>query len=507
MNVLLVNANRFMHPWPVIPFGLCCVAASAEAAGHRVQVLDLCFARRPERSIREAVAAFRPDVVGVSVRNIDNSAGYNTLFLLDETRAQVVEPLKAAFHGPIVIGGPSVGINGAEMLDFFDLPYAVRGDGEAAFVELLLRLEGGAPLAGLGGLVRREHGRVVEDNEPLRVPDLDALPSVNPARYLDLSPYRRYDSPLQIQTKRGCALTCTYCTYNRIEGDRYRLRDPRAVADHIETLVRETGIDHLEFTDSTFNVPLDHAKAVLRALVAKGLRLRLRTMGLNPGAVDEELADLMVEAGFRDVDLGVESGSDTTLRTLGKSFRKSDVLRAGRLLRERRIPTTWYLLVGAPGETRETLRETFDTVNEAASPWDLINVGVGLRVYNGAPVADAMREAEPGCTPDNFLHPVHVEPEALTLDEVKIITKREALGRPNYFLYDEDETTPPTVLALGTALIRLVAPRQPLWRLHVILRTAQQWIGIAAVRRVLHERRSRPAGDAAAVPPSSSKGV
>ncbi len=491
MKLLLINANRFKHPWPVIPFGLSCVAAAVEAAGHQVRVLDLCFSRHPGNDLRAAIEGFGPDVVGVSIRNIDNSAGYHTLFLLDDTREQVIAPLKAAFSGPIVIGGPSVGINGAEMLEFLDLPYAIRGDGEAAVVEFLRRQEAGEALAGLGGLVRREGGRVVEDNDPLRVADLNQLPFVNPARYLDLRPYRRFDSPLQVQTKRGCALACTYCTYNRIEGSRYRLRDPQKVADEIARLARETGIDHLEFTDSTFNVPLDHAKAVLRALIATGLRLRLRTMGLNPGAVDEELADLMKEAGFQDVDLGVEAGSDAALRSLGKNFRKADVLRAGRLLRERGIPTTWYLLVGAPGETRETLRETFDTINEAASPWDLVNVGVGLRVYNGAPVAQEMKEAQPSCTTDNFLHPVHVEPAALSLDEVKVITKREALGRPNYFLYDEDETTPPAVLALGTAVLRLVAPRQPLWRLHVLLRTIQQRLGLTAVRRALYERRLR----------------
>jgi hypothetical protein len=115
---------------------------------------------------------------------------------------------------------------------------------------------------------------------------------------------------------------------------------------------------------------------------------------------------------------------------------------------------------------------------------------VGLRVYNGAPVADAMREAEPGCTADNFLHPVHVEPQALALDEIKAITKREALRRPNYFLYDEDENTPPAVLALGTALLRLVAPRQPLWRLFICIRTVERWTGLNWLKTALFDRRA-----------------
>src|SRR5208337_3150998 len=182
MHVLMINANRFKQPWPVIPFGLCCVTASVEKAGHDVKVLDLCFSRRPAADIKKTIRDWRPQAIGVSIRNIDNSAGYNTLFLLDETRSTVIDPLKKEFDGPIVIGGPSVGINAAEMLEFLDLHYAIRGDGEAAMVEYLRRLDGKLSFRGLGGLVRREHGKIIEDNPPLLVPNLDLLPLVNPGR-------------------------------------------------------------------------------------------------------------------------------------------------------------------------------------------------------------------------------------------------------------------------------------------------------------------------------------
>lgn len=491
MRVLLVNANQFKQPWPVIPFGLCCVAASVEKAGHDVRVLDLCFSKDPVTDIRRVLQGWDAEVIGVSIRNIDNSAGYNTLFLIEETFSKIIAPLKAAFDGPIVIGGPSVGISGAEMLNYFDLHYAIRGDGEAAMVEFLRRMEGGRTLDNLQGLVLRQGGGIVEDNEPFRVEDLDALPIVNPARYIDLKPYSRFDSPLQIQTKRGCALKCSYCTYNRIEGEYFRLRSPERVADEIETLVKETGINHIEFTDSTFNIPLRHAKEVLRAVIGRKLDLRLRTMGLNPGGVDEGLADLMKEAGFRDVDLGVESASDITLSGLGKSFRRKDVIRAGKLLRERRIPVTWYLLVGAPGETPETLRETFETVNEVASPWDLINIGIGIRVYNGSPLSEAIKKMDPACADDNFFRPAHFEPEAISLGQVKFLTKSEAMRHANYFMYDEDETTPPFVLMVGASLLKLVAPRQPIWRLHILIKRVQKLLGISFLKCILWEKKAK----------------
>ena len=190
----------------MIPFGLCCVAASVEKAGHEVRVLDLCFSKKPSSDIRYTVKAWHPEIVGVSIRNIDNGTGYNTLFLLDETKSEVISPLKDVFHGPIIIGGPAVGISGAEILDFLDLRYAIRGDGETAMIEFLERTKDGRQLEGLGGLVIRENGHIVEDNTPLRVEILNTLPFVEPQHYINLKPYQRFDSPLQIQTKRGCAL-------------------------------------------------------------------------------------------------------------------------------------------------------------------------------------------------------------------------------------------------------------------------------------------------------------
>ncbi len=58
---------------PVVPNGVACVASALEAAGHEVRVADLCFARDPHAKAREAARAARPDVIGISVRNLDNS--------------------------------------------------------------------------------------------------------------------------------------------------------------------------------------------------------------------------------------------------------------------------------------------------------------------------------------------------------------------------------------------------------------------------------------------------
>lgn len=158
---------------------------------HIVRFLDLCFSSDCEKDIQKEVSDFQPDVIGISIRNIDDTGGYQVHFLLEDVKNDVVDYCKREFRGPIVIGGASVGISGREMLEYFDLEYAIQGDGEAVMPVFINRIENRLPLEGLNGLIIRRENRIVQDNEPLRVQDLDSLPFPRPLRYLDLEKYRQ----------------------------------------------------------------------------------------------------------------------------------------------------------------------------------------------------------------------------------------------------------------------------------------------------------------------------
>ena len=490
-KVLLINSNRFKHPWPIIPFGLCYIATALETDGNNVCFLDLCFSTDCEHDIQKAVRNFIPEVIGISIRNIDDTGVYNIHFLLEDVKNDVIDYCKKEFKGPIVIGGPSVGISGREMLDYFDLEYAIRGDGEAVMPEFVKRIENQQPLEGLKGLIIRRENTIIQDNDPFRVQDLDSLPFPKPVRYLDLQQYRRFGSPVHIQTKRGCAFRCSYCTYNKIEGKKYRLRNPLLIADEIENLVKETGINHIEFTDSIFNMPLPHAKEVLRELIRKKLDLRLHTMGLSPAAIDEELLDLMKSAGFNEVDIGAESASDDVLKSLAKDFNREDVIKAANFLKSKKIPVTWFIMLGAIAETRETVFETLNTIGEIASKWDLVFVATGVRVYNGAPIADALMEYNKHCTSDNFLHPVKLEPEKISLKDIHLIAKRFSFRFPNFYFYEKEHIIPGWLLITGNVLLKIFHSRQPVWRLLILLRRIGRFLGISLAKRIIFQLKIR----------------
>jgi radical SAM superfamily enzyme YgiQ (UPF0313 family) len=251
--------------------------------------------------------------------------------------------------------------------------------------------------------------------------------------------------------------------------------------------VKETGINHIEFTDSIFNIPLAHTKEVLREVIRKNLDLKLHTMGLSPAAVDEELLDLMKSAGFNEVDIGAESACDEVLESLAKDFKRSDVLNIANLLKKKKIPATWFIMLGAPAETRETVFETLKTMGRVASKWDLVFVSTGIRVYNGSPLAEEIRKHDMHCTGDNFLHPVKIEPEKISLSDIHTIAKRFSFRYPNFYFYEKEHIIPGQILSIGNILLKVFRSRQPVWRLLVILKRIEWALGIGLVKRVIYE--------------------
>src|SRR5256885_373156 len=173
-RVLLVSTNRERQPYPVVPNGLACVASALDAAGHNVRFLDLCFARDPIARAREVAGDFRPDVVGVSVRNIDNSDAIALQHYTPQARSVLHALRDAAPTAKIVAGGAAFGVAPEALFRDLGVDYAVAGDGERASVALISALSSGAPIEAMPGLVRERDGTVAF-TPPAETADMDTL--------------------------------------------------------------------------------------------------------------------------------------------------------------------------------------------------------------------------------------------------------------------------------------------------------------------------------------------
>lgn len=378
MRVLLISANREEINMRVLPMGLACVAAATKRAGHEVELLDLMEVENPEESIRQIISTFDPEAIGLSVRNIDDQKMEPARFLLDRTK-EIVSLCRRLSPVPLILGGAGFSIFPEQTLEYLEADMGIQGEGEGIFPLLLDRLNLKEDLSGLPGLYLR--GRGLQGKRTF-ITKLDSLPWQDVFSWFNASGNLK-DYWMTVQTRRGCPMACSFCSTSMIEGKTIRKRSPEAVAEDINNLMKG-GIKKFHFTDNTFNIPPDYAKALCRQL--KGLPSKPRWQCIPyAGKVDAELAKLMAEAGCIGASIGFESGSESVLRALNKHFSLQDVRSASQMLGDQGIGRMGFLLLGGPGETRETVEESLAFADSLHL--EAVKMTVGIRIYPETPLA------------------------------------------------------------------------------------------------------------------------
>jgi len=373
VKVLLISARdesgEIAAP---LPLGLACVAAATERAGHDVRLLSLAAGGEGGFPIADAVPQFRPDVIGISVRNIDDQNMQRPHFLLAPLR-ELVAACRRVSSAPIILGGAGYSIFPQSAVTYLQADMGIKGEGEMAFPALLSWIERGAQ--GLPPPGAYLHNR--PHMATAFVPSLDAFPLPAPGFWLHFPGGGGLRIP--VQSRRGCPLDCIYCSTSAIEGRPVRRRSPESVVRWLAEL-RAHGFTSFYFVDNTFNLPPSYAKELCRKLIQADLGLDWWAI-VYPQWVDEELADLIAKAGCTQVSLGFESGSEPVLKRLNKRFGCAEVKAISGMFSAAGIKRNGFLLLGGPGETRETVEESLAFAE--ALHLDGLKITVGLRIYPG----------------------------------------------------------------------------------------------------------------------------
>jgi len=470
-RVLLIAANREQFPEPAFPLGAAYVAGALEAHGIAVRLVDAGLERHPLAAVRREIAAFRPDAVGVSLRNADNAAWPHTRSyvgwygdLLEGIRAACLSVGGAGRPGgrragpAVVLGGPAFAIFPGELLRLLAADAGVTGDGEDGMLRLcrggdaddtMLSLcrggidaAAGAPPGAPGTVV---HGELA---------DLSAVGL--PARLGDVFPGVERYKTIGVQSARGCTYRCVYCTYPVVEGRRLRRRPPQAVADEIERLYRDHGRGEVFIVDSAFNADEEHMAAVCRALAARRLPVRFSCY-LQPRVSDPSLFGLLAAAGCMAVDFGTDAGSESMIAALGKAFTADDVRRASRACRGAGIDFCHSLLFGGPGETRATVEETIRLMDEVA-PTAVVAMA-GMRIYPGTGLEQAALAAGQIGPDDGLLEPRFYAPDG-DLRWLFTQVREAARTRRAWFLPGSRDWSS----LWGPRVLRALSDGGPLWR-------------------------------------------
>ncbi|MFN2269055.1 MAG: cobalamin-dependent protein, partial [Desulfonatronovibrio sp.] len=239
MKVFLLSVNAEQEPYLVYPLGMAVIASALEEAGHEVKQCDYLVMGESDHLLCQIVQDFKPDIIGLSLRNIDNVDSFAGMEHWSLGRIKlIVDLLRSVVDIPIIIGGPAFSIMPEDILDFLGADYGVLGEGERALPDLLKRIQ------------EQIHGpRIVKGEKVLHSSEM-----LSPLIDKEIIDFYNKESGLPgLQSKRGCPYKCVYCSYPVLEGHSIRARDPEAVVDDMARLSHDYGVDHVFFTDSVFN--------------------------------------------------------------------------------------------------------------------------------------------------------------------------------------------------------------------------------------------------------------
>jgi len=373
-RILLVSSNITTDPFPVYPLGLAVIASALAGCGHTVDQFDFLVSGESEEALRERIRSFGPKYVCVSMRNLDDCDSL-TAATYPVIAKRLVEVIRETCSAKVIIGGSAFSILPEEILAFTGADHGVVGEGERVIGDLIRDLDaGGCP------------PRVLR-SEAL-IPGQELISPLYDSELVEY--YLQHSGMVNLQSKRGCAHGCIYCSYPSLEGKAYRFRDPRAVVDDMEKAIADHQIGNFFFTDSVFNDSEGRYLEIAEEMLRRKQSLRWCCY-IRPEGIGRQEIALLKRAGLYAAELGTDAACDTTLRNLGKGFTFADVLGVNRAFVAERVPCAHFVMFGGPGETRETVLEGLANLEQLEHT--VVFAFTGIRILPGTPLRHlAIRE-------------------------------------------------------------------------------------------------------------------
>ncbi|MEQ9239300.1 magnesium-protoporphyrin IX monomethyl ester anaerobic oxidative cyclase [Roseovarius indicus] len=366
MRVVLIHPNyhsggaEIAGNWP--PAWVAYIAGSLKAAGFDdVHFIDAMTNDLSDAEIAARLQELQPDVVGTTA--ITPSI-YKAERILEIAKQVVPDALG-------ILGGVHATFMFKQVLS--EAPWVdviVRGEGEEIVVELIRAVDEGRYFQDrrrIKGLAFRDGEEIVATQAASTVKDLDGITPdwslLEWEKYIYVPLNTRVAIP---NMARGCPFTCSFCSQWKFWRD-YRVRDPKAVVDEIETLVNEHGVGFFILADEEPTINKRKFTEFCNELIARRLPDKVK-WGINTRVTDimRDRNDLWLwrKAGLVHVSLGTEAAAQMKLDLFNKETKVAENREAIRLLREADIFTEAQFIVGLDNETEETLEETYRFARE-----------------------------------------------------------------------------------------------------------------------------------------------
>ncbi|MCL4479799.1 MAG: lipid biosynthesis B12-binding/radical SAM protein [Deltaproteobacteria bacterium] len=376
MKILLISSNTEVSPYPVYPLGMGIIANALTTAGHAVRQIDFLQRGASLNSMGKEISVFKPELIGISIRNIDNVNLVNERYYMGAVQ-NIVQKIRTLSTARVILGGAGFSLMPELILKETGADYGIVGEGERLIVDFVKNAEAGMyPEKTLLG--------------PLRTRDHEEIRSAAYDEQL-LAYYLKSGNIMSVQTKRGCSHRCVYCTYPLLEGRHLRARKADSVVDDIELLRDRYNAKHLFFVDSIFNDDEGYYLKLMEEMMRRKVNIRW-TAFFKPDGLNEEAVKLMRNAGLAGAEIGADAACDVTLKKMGKHFTVHDIMACNDLFYKYGISSSNSFMFGGPGETEETVVEGIKNIQSLHKALNFIFMGI--RILPNTPLARiAVREA------------------------------------------------------------------------------------------------------------------
>ena len=394
MKVLLISSNIANTPYPVYPLGLSMVSQALQNAGNKVHLFDFFEKKMSLDALGENIKKINPEIIGISIRNIDNVNILNEQRYIDVVK-KIVQRIKSHTNVKIVLGGSGFSIIPESILREVGADYGIVGEGEKSMVKLVSDAQKGL----------YPEKKILKASLTLSG---SQIPSADYTSYL-MNFYQKNGNVAPIQTKRGCRHKCIYCSYPVLEGSTIRCRNPKDVVNDIKTLRDEHGVNYIFFIDSVFNDGQGYYIDLIKEMKKNDLNVPW-TAFFTPEHIDDKEIMMMKQTGLKAAEIGSDASTDITLKKLGKSFLFKDIIAFNDRFNEYKIATAHFYMFGSPGETKETVLQGIKNIKNLKKTVSFMFMGI--RILPGTPLSRIAQKEGIISKTSNLLEPVYyIAPE------------------------------------------------------------------------------------------------
>jgi len=382
VNVTLVNPpypkRAHQHP-PLTPLGIAYLGAVLEKNGYSVDVIDCQAQKLTHNGFEREIGKHQPKVVGITSTTLTYKSALKTAATAKQVHSNCVT----------ILGGCHATFWDDKALEECpQLDMVVRKEGEYTLLEIVNRLKENRHIDDVLGTTCWKNEKIIRNEDRPYIENLDDLPF--PAHHLlPLKRLRKQGKVIfPLTTSRGCVYWCNFCTAVRMFGRRYRMRNPKNVVDEIQFLNEKYGATQFTFSDDTFTVDQARVRKICEDVRNRRLKVQW-DCETRVDMITRDLLEKMKKAGCIAVWFGVESGCQNVLNSMEKSINLAQTRRAFKWAHEAGLMTIASVILGFPGETKDTAFKTVKFVEEL-NPND---VGYHIATpYPGTPMYDFVKE-------------------------------------------------------------------------------------------------------------------